>query len=273
MDLGGVGLATDLALIAMRGQVIDRGAYVVARTPDDPGYYHGNLLVLAGPPRPGELAWTLELFAREVATLPAVRHVTLSWSARGEPSPGSPGGPGVAGVPDVHDELIAAGFGLEVTHVMVADALRPAPPPAAIELRPLAPDELARAAELRFVGGDRHDEAHRQFLHRRAAWQRDLVSRGVARFWGAFDDRTLVASLGVVRLGQLGRYQDVQTTPSHCRRGIAAALLSAAGGEAVAAGVTQLVIKTASASDAERVYARAGFRTVERIVSACRLPT
>jgi hypothetical protein len=42
MGLGGVGRATELALIATRGQVIDRGAYVVARTPDDPGYYHGN---------------------------------------------------------------------------------------------------------------------------------------------------------------------------------------------------------------------------------------
>ena len=155
---------------------------------------------------------------------------------------------------------------------MVADALRPVPPPAAIALRLLAPDELARAAELRFVGGDGHDEAHRQFLHRRAAWQRDLVSRGIARFWGAFDDRTLVGSLGVVRLGALGRYQDVQTATSHGRRGIAAALLSAAGRAAIAGDATQLVIKTASGSDAERVYARAGFGTVERIVSACRVP-
>ncbi len=266
MDPGGVGRATELALIATRGEVIDRGAYVVARTPDDPSYHHGNLLVLPAPPRPGELAWALALFAREVATSPAVRHVTLSW--RGDAG-GAPGGPHA---PGVHDELVAAGFAIEVTQAMVARAPRPASPPPGIELRPLAPDELARAAELRFVGGDGHDGAYRQFLHRRAAWQRDLVSRGSARFWGAFDDRTLVASLGVVRLGPLGRYQDVQTAQSHARRGIATALLAVAGGEAIAAGATQLVIMTAAGSAAARVYERAGFRTVERIVSACRLP-
>jgi len=258
MAVEGVGLATMLALIATRGHVIDRGAYLVARTPEDPGYHHGNLLVLPRPPRPGELAWSLALFAREVARSPAVRHVALAWRAEpGDPAP---------------DELIAAGFGLEVDLVMTGGAPRPAAAPPGIELRPLAPDELARAAELRFAGSDDPSEAYRQFLHRRGAWYRDLVLRGAARFWGAFDDRTLVASLGLVRLGQLGRYQEVQTAASHRRTGIAAALLAAAGSEAIAAGVEQLVIMTMPDSDGERVYARAGFRTVERIAIACRRP-
>jgi hypothetical protein len=48
-----LGLATDLALIATRGRVIDRGAYLVAVTQDDPGYYRGNMIVLLAPLRPG----------------------------------------------------------------------------------------------------------------------------------------------------------------------------------------------------------------------------
>jgi len=259
-----VGLATMLALIATRGQVIDRGAYLVALTPEDPGYHHGNLLVLPRPPRPGELAWSLALFAREVAALPAVRHVTLGWRAD------TPDAPDLIAPPP--DELTAAGFGVELDLVMTGAAPRPAAAPPGIELRPLAPDELARAAELRFAGSDDQGEAYRQFLHRRAAWQRDLVVRGLARFWGAFDDRTLVASLGMVRLGRLGRYQEVQTAASHRRTGIAAALLSVAGSEAIAAGAEQLVIMTMPGSDGERVYARAGFRTVERVALACRRP-
>jgi GNAT superfamily N-acetyltransferase len=261
MEIEGVGLTTMLALIATRGQVIDRGAYLVALTPEDPGYHHGTLLVLPRPPRSGELAWALALFAREVAVLPEVRHVTLYWRADA-PAPPAP----------THDELITAGFRVEVELVLTGGAPRLAAPPPGIELRPLAPDELARVAELRFGDGERHDEAYRQFLHRRAAWQRDLVIRGLARFWGAFDDRTLVASLGMVRLGRLGRYQDVQTVDRHRRTGIAAALLWAAGREAIAAGAEQLVILTAAGSDGERVYVRAGFRPIERIVSACRLP-
>jgi GNAT superfamily N-acetyltransferase len=262
MELRSLGLATDLALIATRGRVVDRGTYVVAVTPEDPGYHHGNLLVLPGPPRPGELVASIELFAREVAVDPAIRHVTLCWD-------------GVTGDAGDPAELRLAGFEVDTTLVMTAHAVRPAAAPDDIELRPLAPDELARAAELDFainggLGG--HHEAYRQFLHRRAAWFRDLVARRDAQFWGAFDDRTLVGSLGLVRLGRLGRYQDVQTAHSHRRRGIAAALLSVAADEAVAAGVEQLVIKTLSDSEAERVYERAGFRTIERMVAACRAP-
>jgi GNAT superfamily N-acetyltransferase len=258
MAIEGVGMTTLLALIATRGQVIDRGAYLVALTPEDPGYHHGTFIVLPRAPRSGELAWALALFAREVAALPEVRHVTLYWRAdTPEPS---------------HDELIAAGFDVEVGVIMTGGVPRPAAPPPGIELRRLAPDEPARVAELLFGAGERHDEAYRQFLRRRAAWQRDLVVRGLAGFWGAFDDRTLVASLGMVRLGRLGRYQDVQTVASHRRTGIAAALLWAAGREAIAAGAEQLVILTVSGSDGERVYARAGFRPIERIVTACRRP-
>ncbi|HEX2685082.1 MAG TPA: hypothetical protein VHN14_00615, partial [Kofleriaceae bacterium] len=72
MEIRSLGLATDLALIATRGRVIDRGSYLIAVTPDDPSYYHGSMLVLPGPPRPGELASLIERFAREVAIDPAI---------------------------------------------------------------------------------------------------------------------------------------------------------------------------------------------------------
>jgi GNAT superfamily N-acetyltransferase len=259
MRIRSAGLATDLALIATRGRVVDRGAYIVTLTPDDPGYYHGNMLVLPAPPAASELAAAIELFAREVAIDPAVRHVTLRWD-------GATGDAGPEG------ELARAGFALERTLVMAAPAVAPAGPPPGLELRRLAPDELARAAELAFAIGEPHDEAHRQFLHRRAAWHRDLASRQLAGFWGAFDDRTLVGSLGLVGLGRLARYQDVQTAHSHRRRGVARALLAAAAGDAVAAGAEQLVIQALVDSDAVRIYERAGFRTIERTTSAIREP-
>jgi GNAT superfamily N-acetyltransferase len=265
MEVRSLGLGTDLALIATRGRVLDRGSYLVALTPDDPGDYHGNMLVLPGPPRPGELASWLERFAREVAIDPAIRHVTLCWDDQTTVT-------GVAGAAGAADELTRAGFELATTHVMTARAVRAPAAPRDIELRPLAADELARAAELAFALGNGRTEAYRQFLHRRAAWQRDLVTRGAARFWGAFDDRTLVGSLGLVRIPPRGRYQDVQTAPSHRRRGIASALLAVAAAEACADGIAELVIRTGSGSEAEQVYGRAGFCTIERTVSACRAP-
>lgn len=249
----GVGLETQLQLIATNGRVEDRGAYVVATTPGDPASCHGNLLVLPAAPRPGELAWALALFAREIGRPPEVRHVTLYWrAADGED----------------HHELRDAGFELARTDAMVTAAPPPPVTPAGIAVRPLAADELARTAELAVAADG--DEAQRPFRHRRAAWQRELVARGAARFWGAFADQTLVGSLGIVRLGARARYQDVQTAPAYRRRGIAAALLAAAGGEALAGGARELVILVV-ADDAARVYARAGFVRADRLVAATRV--
>jgi hypothetical protein len=49
-------------------------------------------------------------------------------------------------------------------------------------------------------------------------------------------------------------------------------LLAVAAAEGAAAGIEQLVIRTVPGSEAERVYERAGFRVIERTVSACREP-
>jgi GNAT superfamily N-acetyltransferase len=87
----------------------------------------------------------------------------------------------------------------------------------------------------------------------------------VAAHWGAFAGDALVASLGLVELGTLGRYQDVQTLPAYRGRGLASALLYAA---ARAASVDRVIVLAARAD----LYERAGFRMIERTVSACRYP-
>ena len=262
MHLHSVGLTTDVALIATRGQVIDRGAYLITHTPDDPGYLRGNMLVLPAPLVPGQLPSMIDRFTRELSPIdPAIRHVTFAWD-------------GITGDPGAPDELAAAGFTLETTQVLTTTQPAVAAPPAGIALRPLAPDELARAAELavaiRGDDGEPSDEAYRQFRYRRAVWQRELVAHRLAQFWGAFDGQTLVASLGLVQLGRLGRYQDVKTARSHRRRGIASALLSAAARAMRSSGIEELVIQTDLGNVAARVYQRAGFRPIEQIASAYR---
>jgi ribosomal protein S18 acetylase RimI-like enzyme len=109
--------------------------------------------------------------------------------------------------------------------------------------------------------------------------------RGIAKFFGAFDpagrcesgplhsgDATLVASLGIVRVVDVGRYQDVQTSPAYRKRGLARALLATAAQAAIAGGAERVVIVVEPDSPAARLYARAGFREIERTTSACRMP-
>jgi GNAT superfamily N-acetyltransferase len=255
MIVRSVGLSTDLELIARRGTIVDRGDYLVACTPDDPEYYYGNLLVLPHPPRANEISSWTRRFTDELRH-PAIKHVTLCWD-------------GITGDVGPRAELVAAGFEVDVDIVMTAQTVRAAPVPAGIAIRPLEPDELPAVAELGFAIADRHDDIYRRFLHRRAAWKRDLVAAGEARFWGAFDGDRLAGSLGIVWLHAVARYLDVQTAASHRKRGIASALLAAAARDARR---DTLVIIADPDGDAERVYTRAGFRVLERTASACRRP-
>ncbi|HEY5928603.1 MAG TPA: GNAT family N-acetyltransferase [Kofleriaceae bacterium] len=270
MNIRSLALTTELALIATRGRVTDRGGYLVLETPDDPGYYHGNLLVFPAAPQPGELVHWLRKFDDELGRNPAIKHVTFCWD-------------GITGDQGAAEELRDAGFQIDTHELLAAELVEAAP--ATLPTRLLAPDEVLATADLAWQLGDRHDETYRQFLHRRAAWHRDLVARGAARFYGAFDGTSLVASLGLVRVLDLGRYQDVQTLPAYRKRGLARALLAAAARDALGestsrlradekqwVGVDRVVIVAEPGSPAARLYARAGFRAIELTVSASRYP-
>lgn len=267
MVVRSLALTTELALAALRGRVTDRGDYLVVETPDNPGYYDGNVLVLPAPPQVGEVGYWMRRFADELGKNPAIRHVTLWWD-------GTNGDEGAAA------ELHAAGFTLQSNQVMVLErgaraSEQPAPYGATwtLPVRELSPDEVLATADVAYTIGDRHDDTYRLFLDRRAAWHRDLVTRGLATFWGALDGDVLVASLGLVWLDdrKVARFQDVQTLPSHRKRGLASALLAASTAAAFAHGSERVVIITEPGGAGARLYTRHGFRTVERTVNARRV--
>jgi ribosomal protein S18 acetylase RimI-like enzyme len=74
-----------------------------------------------------------------------------------------------------------------------------------------------------------------------------------------------------VRLGDLARYQDVVTLESHRRRGIAGALVRAAGEWALEdPAIGRLVIVAEDGGPAIGLYQRAGFAEVARHVGVSR---
>jgi GNAT superfamily N-acetyltransferase len=245
-------LKTELGLAATRATIIDRGDYVAITTPDDPGYYYGNLLLLPAPPQVGEVAFWVRRFAAEFPQ-PAIKHVTLWWD-------------GVTGDAGAEQELTAAGFTLDRSAVMTAANVTAPPPPLSIVA--LSPGQVITSLELGWATADRHDDAYRVFLSRRVQWHARLVERGLAAFYGVYDQGELVASLGLVPMDKVARYQDVQTAAAYRKRGLASALLAAAARDVPA---ERYVIMT-NGGDSERVYARAGFTIAERTVSACRRP-
>lgn len=254
MIIRSIVLKTELGLAATRGVITDRGDYVVIQTPDDPGYYFGNLLLIPSAPQVGEVSfWTRRFHA--AFPDPAIKHVTLWWDS-------------TTGDAGAEDELAAAGFTLDRSVVLTAEQLTA--PPAELPIRELSPAQVLETAELGWATGDRHDTNYREFLQRRARWQSSLVTRGLAVFYGAHDRGELVASLGLVPLDKLARFQDVQTAATHRKRGLAGAMLAAAARDVPA---ERYVIMSTPGSDAERLYTRVGFRHAERTVAACRRPS
>ena len=263
-------LQTELGLWATRGQIIPRTGYTVVRTPSDPGYYFGNLLLLPQPPTADAIAlWTAR--CKQEFADPAYQHATLWWD-EGEVAPAT------------RDILNWAGFAMEQTHVLTRDAATPfplAPLPPDIAVRTITGHEADALAALSQTVFPSNQAGYAAFCQRRANWQAQLIRRDLAVFFGAYHGATLVASLGIffadasaVRPGtpRWARYQDVQTAPPFRQRGLAAMLLAHAAAHASARGCQQLVIVVAPENPAERLYQRLGFTRVATTQAACHYP-
>ena len=92
MQVTSLGFATDLALRVLEGaEITDRGDYLVVRIPDNPTFYWGNFLLLAGWPEPGTgNSW----LARFAAEFPHAGHIALGVDAGRRARGGTTGIPG-----------------------------------------------------------------------------------------------------------------------------------------------------------------------------------
>ncbi len=258
MNLRSLAYRTDLFFPAFDGEIVDRGNYLVVRTPSNPTFYWGNFLLFARPPQPGEDRRWRELFGREIGVPPAVQHQAFGWD--------SPEGQAGAIEP-----FLQAGF--EASFDLVLTSSQPQPParPAVgITIRPLASDEDWTAAlefgiENREPGHD--EEGYRLFWGRALDRYRRMAAAGRGDWYGAFSGGRLVGDLGLFHQDGIGRYQSVATHPDFRRRGIASTLIYESGRRAIARHRLQtLVIVAEQDSSASRLYASAGFAPAEKSV-------
>ena len=256
MEVTSPGLVTDLALLELQGSTVtDRGDHLVVRTDANPTFWWGNFVLVSGPARAADLDHWVATFEREH---PDAAHRAIAFS--------EVGGDTAAWVEQGWD--VEVDVDLATTTVPSGGAA-----PDGIRLRELvSDDDWEQSAE---VGGsdtptDRRD-GRLEFERRRAAAQRGLAESGRARWFGAFEGDRLVSNLGIVRLDGLARYQDVVTLATHRGRGIAGALVRAAGAWALEdPSVTRLVIVADLDGPARGLYERAGFVEVARHVAVSR---
>lgn len=238
------GWATDLAVLELSGSRIEEHPdHLVVRTPDNPGYHWGHVVLVTDPGAVGDAQRWVSVFS---TAFPAADWLAL----------------GLVRCPDDDRAYRALGLEVEIDEVLTTTTVpATAPRPEGCTVRQLAGGDweacVARALGADDAGGDRR--AYEAFVRRRAAARRALSGRGTAAFFGAVVDGRLVAELGIVRCGTTARYQSVSTDPGSRGRGLASHLLGVAGRWAADRGCRRWVIVTEPTNPAGRVYRRAGF--------------
>lgn len=260
MDVRSLAYRTDLALLRMAGSEIeDHGSHIAVRTPDNPSYWWGNFLLLPRPPIEDELPAWLELFE---TTFPMSRHLAF----------------GVDGPHGTRDDLAAfaaAGLNLDTSSVMMATSVHEPPRPNRdATYRPLVSDDDWRQQVELGIAGE-HEDGGQEFVIAKTAAERSLTGRGIGEWWGAFVDRQLLASMGLVAASPgLARFQQVKTHPDARGRGLAGTLVhvvSRFGFDEL--GAQQLVMVADPDYLAIRVYRSVGFEDTETQLGAERPPS
>ena len=250
-------------LIGWDGDVDEHAGAIRARSPSNPDFFMGNFLLFPGAPRAGEAPTWIARFAAAFADDPRIAHVCMRWDR-------PDGARGAA------DELVALGFELEETVVLVTSAPRsPANACADVDVRALASDADWHAAIALQVATMTEQWGARAaaFARRQMERNRRFVAYGRGAWFGAFLAGQLVADLGVFAERGLARFQAIETAAAFRGRGICGALLFHAARFAIDELAAEQLVVVGLPDHTSRVYASVGFVERERLVAAFRRPT
>ncbi len=258
MNIKSLGYRTDLIFPAFDGEIIDRGDYLVIRTPTNPTFYWGNFLLFSQPPQEGGFRLWQDLFALEIGAPPETQHQVFGWdSPEGEEGAIQP--------------FLQAGFRFICDVVMTSSETRcPARPSDLVSIRTLKTDsDWEQAVENQVICREPEFEEgeYRAYRKKQMDRHRNMAASGRGDWFGAFVDQQLVADLGLFHDEGVGRFQSVETHPDFRRQGIAGTLIFRAGRQAKAEyDLHTLVIVAEQALSPARLYESLGFQPTEKQV-------
>jgi RimJ/RimL family protein N-acetyltransferase len=254
------GFKTEMIFHRFDGIVLDRGDYIVVKTPSMPGFFFGNLLTFFEAPRLVSLERWKQIFKKEFQDLPEVKHYTFLWDAPNE------------GIGDV-TELGMEGFKVDFSVVLATRSVHaPSKVHPRVQVRPIVTDAEWKAATENQIStkAAEYDEAkYRVFKERQMARYRRMSEKGLGHWFGAFLGDRLVGDLGIYRDVNLGRYQSVVTHPDFQRQGICGTLVYESAQFAFnKMGLTELVMVADENYHAAKIYESVGFKPVGKEYSA-----
>jgi GNAT superfamily N-acetyltransferase len=255
MEVRSLGYRTDLIFPTFDGVIIDRGDYLIIRTPSNPSFYWGNFLLFDHPPQEGDHMNWRELFVKEIGTPPQVEHQAFGWDTTNREM-------------GTIQPFRESGFLLEHSAVLTAqrDNLISKFSPDVTLRRLQSEEDWNQSIENQVICREPmfSESGYRTFRQRQVKRYRDMVSHGLGAWFGAFSGSRLVADLGFFCDRELGRYQSVQTHPDFRRQGFAGALVYNAALYALDHfNLETLVIVAETDSPAERLYQSIGFQITE----------
>ncbi len=266
-----LGYRTDMFVASFDGIVEDRGRYVLLKTPSNPGFIWGNYLLYPDPPDTGssrrdhEGSW-LDDFDRELAGFATT--TLLCWDRED-------------GATGALDGFLAQGFEVDTSSILTATRRTLIRPPRyndGVVVEPLRSAASWDAAAVTLVNAFAQRQlllgtvdALREFVDRQLVRYRAMQEAGVGRWYGAYLDGELAATLGLVRVGELGRFQLVGTDPRFARQGVCSTLVH----EVARRGLEEqhldrLVIAADASYHAASLYESVGFRPTEKLVALVR---
>ncbi len=272
MKIQSLAFRTDLHFIAFQGRVEQKGGYIVAETPDNPGFFWGNLLLMPAPPKIGDMPKWIALFQQEFAHQPLIKHITFGWDAPD-------------GAQGTMDEFIQNGFDAELSMVLTlghGELVPPKYPRSDIVVRVLESDsDWRRATENQITSRDQKLfslESYTPFKQKQMAKYRAMTDAGHGHWYGAFLGTEMVADCGVFVFGTTARFQAVGTLPQHRGGGICGNLIYQATQHTLAnktienKTVEKIVMVADPNYHAARIYTSVGFKPTEKQIGVYRWP-
>ena len=212
--ISNLGYLTESIFHKLNGEFVDRGDYYLIRTPTNPGFYWGNHLLFQDPPKVGDFDLWMNLHEREFGT--DTQHIAFGWDAdeSGEIS-----------------QFEEHGFSFVSTAVLNLNRLiRPEKFNHDLNVRSIETDEEWKEItelqiESEYDGSDM--VSFRSFKERQMERFRIIHDRKVGAWWGAFLDGVIVGYMGLFfdENKEIGRFQNVGTSPKFRRQGVCSTLL------------------------------------------------
>lgn len=256
MDLKSLALRTDLIFHRLGADIINRGDYIVIRTPTRPYYLWGNYVIMPTPPVTHSFAEWVTTFEREIGPRDKMGFMAITWD---DPK----GAVGEAG------PFLDFGFKLSTSTIFTAQSVKkPVAYNAALQVRPLeTDDDWNQSVDIHHVENWDYGtpEAQKSFLTAQRDEMRALVNEGRGLRFGAFAGSRLIAELGIYWEDGVARFNNVATRVDARRKGACSTLVYEASQAVLRDGrCNLLVLKAITDGPAANIYQAVGFNAAER---------